>query len=58
MRIFFTPSIRAPRCRGRAGPLGAAYFIATLVVPLLITHGLVFRLLLRADPAAAGRNGE
>jgi hypothetical protein len=32
------------------GQLGAAYFIPTVVVPLLlITHGLVFRLLLRAD---------
>jgi hypothetical protein len=30
-----------------AGQLGAAYFIPTLVVPLLfITHGLVFRILL------------
>jgi hypothetical protein len=31
---------------------GAAYFIPTLLVPLLlITHGLVFRLLLRPDAA-------
>ena len=31
-----------------AGQLGAAYFIPTFVVPLLlITHGLVFRILLR-----------
>jgi hypothetical protein len=31
-----------------AGQLGATYFIPTLVVPLLlITHGLVFRILLR-----------
>jgi hypothetical protein len=31
-----------------AGQLGAAYFIPTLVVPLLlITHGLAFRILLR-----------
>ena len=31
-----------------AGQLGAAYFIPTLLVPLLlITHGLVFRILLR-----------
>src|SRR6202166_341321 len=31
-----------------AGQLGAAYFIPTLVVPLLlITHGLVFRILLQ-----------
>jgi uncharacterized membrane protein len=35
------------------GLLGAAYFIPTFVVPLLlITHGLVFRLHLRRDRAA------
>jgi hypothetical protein len=35
------------------GQLGAAYFIPTVVVPLLlITHGLVFRLLLRGDAEA------
>ena len=36
------------------GQLGAAYFIPTLIVPLLlITHGLVFRILLqhRNEPA-------
>jgi hypothetical protein len=34
------------------GQLGAAYFIPTVVVPLLlITHGLVFRLLLQSDNA-------
>ena len=33
------------------GQLGAAYFVPTVVVPLLlITHGLVFRLLLQGDP--------
>jgi hypothetical protein len=32
------------------GQLGAAYFILTVLVPLLlITHGLLFRLLLRGD---------
>jgi hypothetical protein len=32
------------------GAQGAAYFIPTLIVPLLlITHALVFRLLLRRD---------
>lgn len=32
------------------GQLGAAYFIPTVVVPLLlVTHGLVFRLLLRGN---------
>src|SRR5262245_20767890 len=35
------------------GQLGAAYFIPTVVVPLLlITHGLVFWLLLRTDDMA------
>ena len=35
-----------------AGLQGAAYFIPTVLVPLLlITHGLVFRLLLRRDAA-------
>ena len=37
-----------------AGQLGAAYFIPTLIVPLLlITHGLVFRILLQhqTEPA-------
>ena len=33
-----------------AGQLGAAYFIPTVIVPLLlITHGLVFRLLLQGE---------
>jgi hypothetical protein len=36
------------------GQLGAAYFIPTVVAPLLfITHGLVFRLLLQRDGGAA-----
>jgi hypothetical protein len=40
------------------GQLGAAYFIPTVVVPLLlITHGLVFRLLLRGDGVAGSRDG-
>ena len=40
------------------GQLGAAYFIPTVVVPLLlITHGLVFRLLLRGGGVAASRDG-
>jgi len=38
------------------GLQGTAYFIPTLVVPLLlITHGLVFRLLLRRQQAAGSR---
>jgi hypothetical protein len=39
-----------------AGQLGAAYFIPTLVVPLLlITHGLVFRILLQHQSQFAMR---
>jgi hypothetical protein len=38
----------------QAGQLGATYFIVTFLVPLLlITHGLIFRLLLRNDAAIA-----
>jgi hypothetical protein len=41
------------------GQLGAAYFIVTILVPLLfITHGLVFRLLLRGEVAAASRGNQ
>ncbi len=37
-----------------AGQLGAAYFIPTFIVPiLLITHGLAFRILLQAHTAPA-----
>src|SRR5262249_22839097 len=40
------------------GRLGAAYFIPTLVVPLLLsTHGLMFRLLLKRDSAGMGQAG-
>jgi hypothetical protein len=43
----------------KPGQLGAAYFIPTAVVPLLfITHGLVFRLLLRGGGVAAARDNE
>ena len=39
------------------GQLGAAYFIVTVLVPLLlITHGLVFRLLLQPDNSEASRS--
>src|SRR5215813_12039364 len=39
------------------GQLGAAFFIPTVVVPLLlITHGLVFRLLLQGDGVPAMRD--
>ena len=35
------------------GQLGATYFVPTVIVPLLlITHGLVFHLLLRAEAGA------
>ncbi len=38
------------------GQQGAAYFIPTLLVPLLlITHGLVFRLLLKRDGVGDGK---
>jgi hypothetical protein len=38
------------------GQQGAAYFIPTVLVPLLlITHGLVFRLLLKRDSEGTGR---
>jgi len=37
-----------------AGQLGAAYFIPTVFVPLLlITHGLIFRILLQGDRTSA-----
>ena len=40
------------------GQLGAGYFIPTAIVPLaLITHGLMFRVLLQREPVPAkGRN--
>ena len=40
----------------QVGRLGSTYFIVTLGVPLLlITHGLIFRLLLQKDVAAGAR---
>jgi hypothetical protein len=37
-----------------AGQLGAAYFIPTIAVPLLlITHGLAFRILLQPQNVSA-----
>ena len=43
----------------KPGQLGAAYFIPTAAVPLLlITHGLVFRLLLRGDGVADSRDSQ
>ena len=41
------------------GQLGAAYFIPTVIVPLLlITHGLVFRILLQRQSASAMRRAQ
>lgn len=41
------------------GQLGAGYFIVTVVAPLLlITHGLVFRLLSRGDIVAAANHAD
>jgi hypothetical protein len=41
-----------------AGQLGAAYFIPTFIVPLLlITHGLGFRILLRRENESVMREG-
>jgi hypothetical protein len=43
----------------RPGQLGAAYFIPTVAVPLLlITHGLVFRLLLQGNGVTASGDGQ
>jgi hypothetical protein len=42
--------------RHAPGRMGSAYFMPTILVPLLlITHGLVFRLLLTRDGAGTGR---
>ena len=42
-----------------AGQLGAAYFLPTVIVPLLlITHGLVFRILLQRQPELAMQKSE
>jgi hypothetical protein len=41
------------------GLQGAAYFIPTVLVPLLlVTHALVFRILLRTDAAVGRRGGQ
>jgi hypothetical protein len=42
----------------KPGQLGAAFFIPTVLVPMLfVTHVLVFRLLLRGDSDDASRDG-
>jgi hypothetical protein len=44
---------QANQARLLAGQLGAAFFLPTLVVPLLlITHGVGFRILLQHQPEA------
>lgn len=48
---------QANRTGLEAGQLGAAYFLPTLIVPLLlITHAVVFRVLLQHSRAAEVRN--
>src|ERR1700716_1400001 len=48
---LLTPFYQANAAGLLPGQLGAAYFIPTFVVPLLlITHGLAFRILLRGEP--------
>jgi hypothetical protein len=43
----------------RPGQLGAAYFIPTVAVPLLlVTHGLIFALLLRRSRSPASHDGQ
>lgn len=49
---------QAARAGLSPGQLGAAYFIPTLLVPLLlITHGVAFRLLLRKESVPSHRRG-
>ena len=51
---LFTAFYQANHAGLLPGQLGAAYFIPTLVVPLLlITHGLAFRILLLRQPELA-----
>ena len=53
---LFNAFYRANTSGLAAGQLGATYFIPTLVVPmLLITHAVVFRLLLQPSSEAAAR---
>jgi hypothetical protein len=50
---------RANHARLLAGQLGAAYFIPTFIVPLLlITHGLIFRILLQHPNESALRESQ
>jgi hypothetical protein len=51
---LFNAFFQANRAGLLAGQLGAAYFLPTLIVPLLlITHGLAFRILLQHQPQPA-----
>ncbi len=51
---LFNAFYQANRAGLMAGQLGAAFFLPTVVVPLLlITHGLAFRILLQQQPESA-----
>lgn len=51
---LFNAFYQANHARLLAGQLGAAFFLPTLTVPLLlITHWLAFRILLQRQPASA-----
>jgi len=55
----FNAFFQANRAGLLAGQLGAAYFLPTLVVPLLlVTHGLAFRVLLLPRNGLAMREGQ
>ena len=56
---IFNAFFQANRAGLLAGQLGAAYFLPTLVVPLLlVTHGLAFRVLLLPRKGLAMREGQ
>lgn len=55
---LFNAFYQANRAGLLAGQLGAAYFIPTFIVPLLlITHGLAFRILLQHENESATNEG-
>jgi len=55
---LFNAFFQANRAGLLAGRLGAAFFLPTLVVPLLlVTHGLAFRVLLRPRKGLVMREG-
>ena len=56
---LFNAFYQASRAGLLAGQLGAAFFLPTLIVPLLlITHGLAFRILLRHQPERATQGSQ